>query len=137
MLTSISCALRSDAANPALSSTWKQLWQTVARSVSLPGVSRAACVLLHTLLEADLVSYHVISNDINDMVTTADINGPAILTDSSLLLMLHLLQLRNLKLPSASQATCNHVTRWVFLKWNPGMLKQSRHIAIMGDELLT
>ncbi|PKS13290.1 hypothetical protein jhhlp_000061 [Lomentospora prolificans] len=122
MLSAASCALRSDAANPALSSTWKQLWQTVARSVSLPGVSRAACVLLHTLLEADLVSYHVISNDINDMVTTADINGPAILTDSSLLLMLHLLQLRNLKLPSASQATCNHVTRWVFLKWNPADL---------------
>lgn len=115
-----SCALRRDASNPTLASTWKQVWQTVVRSVSLPGVSRSACVLLHTLLEADLVSYHVVSNDINDMVTTADINGPAILTDSSVLLMLHLLQLRNLKLPSASQATCNHVIRWAFLKWNPG-----------------
>jgi len=100
------------------------MWQLVVRSVSLPGVSRASCVLLRTLLEADLVSYHVISNDINDIVTTADVNGPAVLTDSSLLLMLHLLQLRNLKLPSASQSTCNHVIRWVFLKWNPGRLKK-------------
>jgi len=99
---------------------WKQIWQIAVRAVSMPGTSRSACVLLHAILETELTSYHSIAEDVNSMVTTADINGPAILTDSSLRLMLHLLQLRNSKLPSASQATSNHVIRWMFLKWNPG-----------------
>ena len=115
-----SCAWRKSAASEDLSPSWKQVWQVVVRNVSLPGVARAACVLLHTLLETDLVGYHAVSNDINDIVTTADVNGPAILTDSTLLLMLHLLKLRNLKLPNASQATCSHVIRWVFRRWDPG-----------------
>lgn len=67
-----------------------------------------------------MVNYHAVSNDINDIVTTADVNGPSILTDSTLLLMLHLLKLRNLKLPNASQTTCSHVIRWVFRRWDPG-----------------
>lgn len=115
-----SCAWRKGATSEDLSSTWKQIWQVVVRTVSLPGAARTACVLLHTLLETDLVGYHAVSNDINDIVTTADVNGPAILTDSTLLLMLHLLKLRNLKLPNASQTTCSHVIRWVFRRWDPG-----------------
>lgn len=114
-----SCARRKGASSEDLSSTWKQIWQLVVRNISLPGVTRAACVLLHTLLETDLVNYHGVSNDINDIVTTADVNGPAIITDSTLLLMLHLLRLRNLKLPNASQTTCSHIIRWVFFRWDP------------------
>lgn len=114
-----SCARREGASSEDLSSTWKQTWQLVVRNISLPGVTRAACVLLHTLLETDLVNYHGVSNDINDIVTTADVNGPATITDSTLLFMLHLLRLRNLKLPSASQATCSHIIRWVFFRWDP------------------
>jgi serine-protein kinase ATM len=53
-------------------------------------------------------------------VTAADVNGPSLLTDASLMLMLHLLHLRNAKVPSASQTTCHHIIRWTFLKWNPG-----------------
>lgn len=128
-----SCALRKDASRDDLSQTWKQLWQVVVRNISVPGVTRAACVLLHTLLEADLVGYHGISRDINDIVTTADVNGPAVLTDSTLLLMLHLLKLRNLKLPNAGQTTCNHIIRWVFLKWNPGKSRTAYPVLLTGS----
>lgn len=98
---------------------WRQLWKLATRAVSLPGTSRAACVFLHTALEVDLVAYHLISDDINGIVTTADVNGPAVLCDTSLALMFHLFHVRNTRLPSTSQNTSSHVIRWMFLKWNP------------------
>ena len=104
----------------SVTSGWKQVWQIATRSVSLPILSRPASVLLHAILEAEVLPYHTISDDMNNIVLTADINGPGLLADASLVLMLHLLHLRNAKLPSASQATCHHIIRWVFLKWNPG-----------------
>lgn len=99
--------------------TWRQLWHLATRSIGLPGTSRAACVLLHTILEADVLPYHSISEDINNIVTSADVNGPGTLCDASIALMLHVLHIRNSRIPSASQSTCNHIIRWIFLRWNP------------------
>ncbi|KAK2050689.1 phosphatidylinositol 3 [Colletotrichum somersetense] len=99
--------------------SWKHVWQIAARAISLASTCRAASLLLHTILERELVPYHDISDDINSMVTTADVNGPALLVDSSIILMLHLLALRKVKLPNASQSTSHHIIRWAFLKWNP------------------
>ena len=120
-----SCALMDGVEKESFTTTWKHIWSVAARSVSLLGTSRAASVLLHAILDAELLLHHVISDDINSIVTTADVNGPALLVDSSLLLMLRLLHLRNAKLPSVSQATCHHIIRWLFLRWNPGKQPQS------------
>lgn len=104
-----------------LAPLWKQVWQMCSRTVSLPATSRAACVLLLAILESNLVKYSGISSEINSIVTTADISGPALLTDASLSFMLHILHLRNAELPNASQITAQHIVRWLFLRWNPGM----------------
>ncbi|OHE90595.1 phosphatidylinositol 3 [Colletotrichum orchidophilum] len=101
------------------SATWRHVWQLASRAVGLPSASRAASVLLHTILERKLVLFHDVSDDINSIITTADVNGPALLVDSSITLMLHLQSLRNVKLPNASQSTNHHVIRWIFRRWNP------------------
>ncbi|KAF4975165.1 hypothetical protein FZEAL_8005, partial [Fusarium zealandicum] len=93
-------------------------WALVA-SASLPGISRAACVLLHAVLEANVLPYHTISEDINGIITTADVSGPSVLCDASISLMFHVLHLRNARIPSASQSTSHHIIRWIFLRWNP------------------
>ncbi|KAM0271737.1 hypothetical protein ACHAPA_002502 [Fusarium lateritium] len=98
---------------------WRQVWHLATRSVSLPGTSRAACILLHAIIEADVLPYHTIAQDINNVVTTADVSGPSVLCDASISLMFHILHLRNGRIPSASQSTCHHIIRWVFLRWNP------------------
>lgn len=98
---------------------WRQVWHLAARAVSLPATSRAACELLHTILKADFLPYHAMSEEINNMIMTADVNGPAVLSDTSVALMLHLFHVRNTRLPNASHSTCNHIIRWVFLRWNP------------------
>lgn len=120
ILNSFSSCFAKGSKSEDLAPLWKQIWQIAARSVSLPFTSRAACVLLSAMLDQALVRYDSISDEINSIVTTADINGPASLTDASLALMLRLVQLRNMELPNASQATSQQVVRWLFLRWNPG-----------------
>ncbi|CAM1502943.1 Fc.00g077190.m01.CDS01 [Cosmosporella sp. VM-42] len=118
LIACASCLSRPDICQQQVD-IWRQLWHLAARSVSVPGTSRASCVLLHAILEADVLAYHIIAEDINSIVTTADVNGPGILCDSSIDLMSHVLHLRNTRIPGASQNTCNHIIRWLFLRWNP------------------
>ncbi|KAK4238937.1 hypothetical protein C8A03DRAFT_32994 [Achaetomium macrosporum] len=122
MLACSSLATHDASRHTSLCSSWKQLWQLGVRSLSLPPTSRAACVLLHSILKANLVPRHELADDVNQIVTTADISGPSVLVDSSLVLMLSLLRLRNNMFPNASQATSNHIIRWVFVRWSPAEL---------------
>ncbi|RYP92132.1 hypothetical protein DL770_001713 [Monosporascus sp. CRB-9-2] len=92
------------------------------RPFSIEAEKKWAVVQILALLEVltnDLLPYRDIADDVNAMITTADVNGPAVVVDSSLLFMTKLLHLLNYQLPSASYATCNHVVRWMFLRWDP------------------
>lgn len=99
---------------------WKQLWQVATRAISLQSTCRAASLLIHHIIETDILPHHSLSDDINSITTTADVNGPALLCDTSVALMYHILHLRNAILPGASQATSGHIIRWALLRWNPG-----------------
>ncbi|KAI0526556.1 phosphatidylinositol 3 [Xylaria bambusicola] len=90
MIACASLAAKAIPTNDSFDTLWKQTWQVAVRS-----------------------------GDISDVVTTADVNGPAVLVDSSLVLMTALLQLRNHHIPSASHATNNHVIRWMLSRWFP------------------
>ncbi|KAJ2984709.1 hypothetical protein NUW58_g5918 [Xylaria curta] len=119
MVACASLAPKSVPLDSSLGALWKQAWQVAVRSVSMTGTCRAASFLLNSILTYDLLAYSDIMGDISDMVTTADVNGPAVLVDSSLILMTALLQLRNHHLPNASHATNNHVIRWMLSRWFP------------------
>lgn len=119
LLTVISCVPFPDATNDQID-VWRQLWHLTTRAISVPGTSRAGCVLLHAILEMDILPYHIISDDVNNIVTTPDVNGPSVLCDASITLMLLILHVRNSRIPSASQNTCHHIIRWTFLRWSPG-----------------
>ncbi|CAK7224094.1 Serine/threonine-protein kinase tel1 [Sporothrix eucalyptigena] len=122
MIACASCAHQPHAKDAGLANLWSQIWQVAVRSVSLPATSRAACALLHTLLETGRIPYHTVGDDINLLVTGAEVSGPALLVDSSLVLMLHLFHIRNTILPSASETTSSHIIRWLFSRWKPGDL---------------
>lgn len=115
-----SCAINLPAKQETAGSNWKQIWQLAVRSVSIPSTCRAACVLLYTILQAQLLPYHVVADDITNIVTMADICGPAVLLDSSLVFMHCLANVRNELAPSAIQNTSSNVIRWVFSTWKPG-----------------
>ncbi|KAI1143923.1 hypothetical protein F5Y05DRAFT_10911 [Hypoxylon sp. FL0543] len=119
MIACASLSTQTNATDGSLSALWKQIWQIAVRAVSMTASCRASSVLLYSIIAHELVSYRDIADDINSMIMAADVNGPAIVVDSSLVLMTSLLHLRNFQLPSASHATCNHVIRWMFFRWDP------------------
>lgn len=122
LTTGLSCALWSHDKTETSQAKWKQIWQLAVRSVSLPGTCRAACFLLNAILEAQLIPYYAVADDISNMLTMADVCGPVVLVDSSLVLMHRLSNIRNELAPSAIQKTTSHVIRWVFSTWKPGKL---------------
>lgn len=101
---------------------WTQIWHIGSRLVTSPHHSRAACLLLHVLLAKGLVKYQGIAEDVNAMIATPELSGPAILADSSLSLMAHLLHIRNMEMPGTSSVASQNVIRWVFTRWNLCML---------------
>ncbi|OTA80433.1 hypothetical protein M434DRAFT_401759 [Hypoxylon sp. CO27-5] len=119
MIACASLTPQTSAIDGTLSALWKQIWQIAVRAVSMATSCRASSVLLYSIITHELVSYRDIADDINSMIMTSDVNGPAVVVDSSLVLMTALLHLRNFQLPSASYATCNHVVRWMFFRWDP------------------
>lgn len=66
----------------------------------------------------ELVSYRDIAEEVDAMVTATEVNAPAILTDSSTALMIHLLRIRNMEVPGGNLAACHHVIRWISARWN-------------------
>jgi serine-protein kinase ATM len=66
-----------------------------------------------------LVSYRDIAEDVDAMVTATEISAPAILSDSSLSLMTHLVTLRNMEVPGGNSAVCHHIIRWISARWDP------------------
>ncbi|KAI0202202.1 phosphatidylinositol 3 [Astrocystis sublimbata] len=119
MIACASLIPKSGSLDDTLSAIWKQAWQLAVRSISMTGTSRAACFLMNSLLTHKGLAHSEIMGDVNDIVTTADVNGPAVLVDSSVILMTALLQLRNHHAPNASHATNNHVIRWMLSRWLP------------------
>lgn len=98
---------------------WKQAWLMATRTISISSTSRAACMLLRAITVLGIFQYHEISEDINGIVATADVRGPALLCDTSIAMMFTFFHSRNAKLPNASQATSNHIIRWLFQRWKP------------------
>lgn len=136
LTTGLSCALWPRNKTEASQAKWKQIWQLAVRSVSIPVTCRAACFLLHAILEAQLIPYYAVADDISNILTMADVCGPVVLVDSSLALMHRLSNIRNELAPSAIQKTTSHVIRWVFSTWKPGKLNLAalRRPALLGRQ---
>ncbi|KAH8674110.1 hypothetical protein BX600DRAFT_410736 [Xylariales sp. PMI_506] len=119
IIAGASLATLANASDSTLAPLWKQIWYLAARGLSLPNNCRASSILLSSIITNNVAAYHDISDDINSIVTAADVSGPAVVVDSSVDLMTTLLQVRNYWLPNASYATCSHIVRWLFLRWDP------------------
>lgn len=100
---------------------WMQLWQLGIRSLTFSATCRSAALELHAIVSRKLVQYQDISEDVGSIVTSADISGPVVLCDSSMFLMNDLLHTRITEVPGASLSTAQHVIRWLFSRWTPGM----------------
>ncbi|KAK0123635.1 Serine/threonine-protein kinase tel1 [Cadophora gregata] len=118
-LLAISSCTAQPSATKINPSEWAQVWQLGIRYLTFSATCRAAALELHSIIARGLVQYHEIGEDLNAIVTSADISGPVILCDSSIFLMLDILHARVTEVPAASLSTAQHATRWLFARWNP------------------
>lgn len=73
-----------------------------------------------------LVLYQNIAEDVDTMVTATELSAPAILSESSLSLMTHILNVRNMEVPGGSTVVFHQVIRWISARWNPGKVPSER-----------
>ncbi|CZT03138.1 related to phosphotidylinositol kinase [Rhynchosporium agropyri] len=118
LLAIASCTTQTSAAEIP-PSEWAQLWQCGARSLTFSATCRAAALELHAIIARGLVRYHEIAEDVGAIITSADSSGPTVLCDSSIFLMVDLLNTRIREVPGASLITAQHIIRWLFARWNP------------------
>ncbi|KAJ1335593.1 serine-protein kinase ATM [Microdochium nivale] len=119
MVSCASLTYHPDASHQDIAPLWRQAWQLTIRVLGMAATSRASSVLLNSVLVNNVVEYREVANDISGIVSASETNGPAVVVDSTLMLMSTLLRTVNDQLPNASSNTCSRIIRWTFLRWDP------------------
>lgn len=75
---------------------------------------------MDAILSFRLVPFSSITESVNSLIASTEVNGPAALTDSALPFWRILLHVRTLENPGACFATSERILHWLFSKWSPG-----------------
>lgn len=105
----------------SLRNQWVQVWELASRTLATPSTSRAACNLMSVILKYELVAYTDIADTIESIVSSVDLNGPSVLTDSGLLFWSLLMKLRTKANPNLGLGTAKQICGWLKGTWTLGM----------------
>ena len=72
------------------------------------------------LLDSGLVEYARVSDLVENMTKSVDLNGPAECDESSTTLWTILLVLREREQLKSASEPCDSILRWLFNRWSPG-----------------
>ena len=101
---------------------WLQAWSLASRASVIQGTSRAACMLMQEILRLELLESSDTAETIRAMLNAAELNGPSLLCDTSLMLWIRVLdtvyQLGSNYAVDASRQICN----WIRGLWTIGKL---------------
>lgn len=67
-----------------------------------------------------LVTYASIADGLEGMISSVDLNGPAILVDTAISFCAAVSALRRSESPAASAITSERLLHWFFARWSPG-----------------
>ena len=99
--------------------SWLQIWRLAARNITLESTCQAACHVMATVLDQRLVEFVDVADLVEAMLSSVDLNGPVMFTDSSVALWCILINLKARVNPGLVHDTSERVLRWVFIRWNP------------------
>ncbi|KAI9676638.1 MAG: Serine/threonine-protein kinase tel1 [Trizodia sp. TS-e1964] len=124
MVCIASCAFQSIASAPSLSSDWLGIWRLAARNATSASSCRAACHLMHVILDLKIVTFSSVADMVESNLASLDISGPAIPADSALSLWALILRKRNHEILSGSMVASERLLHWFFKKWNPDLFTE-------------
>lgn len=99
---------------------WQQIWDLSSRAAASHGTSRAACGLMDSMLRFRLLGQAEVMESVGAMLTAMDINGPAMLCDSSLMLLTRILRLRLHVASKGGLDTSREICNWLRRAWSMG-----------------
>ena len=74
---------------------------------------------MNVLLQLEIIPFASVGADAQNILFSIELNGPALLTDSSMALMTTLTRERVRENPTSFVTTAERVLNWLFGKWTP------------------
>lgn len=74
---------------------------------------------MDVLLKLEIVPFTAVSDTIQSMLTSIELTGPSLLTESSAALLTTIMRERTKENPSQFNQTAERILSWVFMKWTP------------------
>jgi ataxia telangiectasia mutated family protein len=74
---------------------------------------------MHVLLKLMIVPFTAVSEMVQTMLLSIELSGPALLTESSSLLLTTVIQERIIENPTYYNQTAERVLNWLISKWTP------------------
>ncbi|KAL0263600.1 Serine/threonine-protein kinase tel1 [Diplodia seriata] len=119
MLGTASCAVQLASSSPELRELWTTVWQLCSRNVTTGSTCRAAAHSMDVILRLGLVEFGSIAEIVEAMISSVELRGPAVLSESCCSLWLTMFDVRSSESPHSSHVTIDRMLRWLFLKWTP------------------
>ncbi|KAJ5339579.1 hypothetical protein N7452_006307 [Penicillium brevicompactum] len=119
MVALTSIANGKSAKSPEIRAHWPRVVDLATRNFSSPATSRAACHLLCTILQSDLLEYSVAMEKTRSTLTSA--NRPSVISDSSLRLWTLIARTKTLLDPGSAQKTTKQICDWLREVWTFGV----------------
>ena len=74
---------------------------------------------MNTMLKLEVIAFATVTVNVQSMLSSVELNGPALLTETSIALMITLIRERVRENPTNFDAAAERVLNWLFGKWNP------------------
>ncbi|PVH96335.1 hypothetical protein DM02DRAFT_569817, partial [Periconia macrospinosa] len=123
-------AFQRTAISPALSDLWISAWRTAFRVITSSSSSRAACHFMDVVLRLKIVPFSAVSETVQTMLVSLELNGPALLAESTTSLMTTLIQEKIAENPTHYNQTAERVLNWLLNKWTPSLWSERSYAAL-------
>lgn len=114
----------SSASSPSLYKHWHQVWDLASRASTSQTTSRAACNLMNSILQFDLLEYAVMTEKIHSILLSVNISGPSTITDSSLAVWATMTRMSAQVNPGSALNASKQICAWLQQVWAIGRLVQ-------------
>ncbi|KAJ5893828.1 hypothetical protein N7495_005519 [Penicillium taxi] len=120
MIALASIANGPDASQPNLKAHWSKAADLTFRFISSSSTSRAACKLMCTILDAGLLEDSVIAKNVSSLLSSANLNGPPTISDSSLDLWASIARKSTHISSGSSKSSSKQICGWLREVWTIG-----------------
>jgi serine-protein kinase ATM len=108
------------------------LFHVARGKLSSPALSRYACFFLDGLIQSGIVAFADISDELDSMIASVDVNGPSTLSDSSVALWTTILGGYARHRPSNNLHVAEQAMSWLFSRWHAGAYTSANPFSAHG-----